>query len=562
MVANAIPTSTQTSNGRKYLIALVAALGLIPIALDATVVNVVLTPIRQALHADVNTAAWIITAYFLANAAFVTIGGYLGNLFGVKRIFILGLAIFTLGSALCSLSTSMEMLIGFRVLQGIGGGILLPIGPALAFDSFEKDQRAKASALVGVPLLLAPIFGPILGGYLADTFDWQSIFYINLPVGAIAIILALWALPRDHVSKESGARFDIAGLSLSTLGVIAIIYGFSLVTRTDPGTVTVTNPNGSIYGWGYWLVWALAGAGALLLAIFALLSLRVTRDPALDLRQLARRDFLVASIFAWATALFSFGLLVLLPIYFESVLSPGLSAFDTGLAMVPYGIGSIVGTIAAAALYRALGPRWVAMLGAGFSAGSAWLLAQVVHPTATIAQIVAAAQTHTAVASLAGADALRWGLLLSGLSVTFIGIPMQTLALESLTGKALAKASSLYLSTKLIFSSVGVAILTTLLLNFTQARATTLFGQLQAQSGGAASNPSDPAAIAALHALLAQIGAQAGAYAIQNIFWLIFWASLILVALALTLPGRRHVRAASASASEAAAETPAQPVGV
>lgn len=552
MATNTIPTST----GRKYLITLVAALGLIPIALDATVVNIVLTPLRHALNADVNTAQWIITGYFLANAAVVAIGGYLGNLFGRKRSFILGLIIFTLGSALCAFAPNMSLLIAFRVLQGIGGGILLPIGPALAFDSFEKSQRAKASALVGVPLLLAPIFGPILGGYLNDTFDWHAIFFINLPVGALAIIMALWALPRDQYGRAPGARFDFAGLTLSTLGIVTIVYALTLVTRTDPSTVTATNPNGSIYGWGYWLVWALMGAGALLLIIFALVSLRVTRDPALDLRQLARRDFLVANLFNWATALFSYGLLLLLPIYFEAVRTPGLSAFDTGIALIPYGIGSIIGTIGAAALYRVLGPRWVAMLGAASSAGSAWLMAHIVNPTATLAQLVAAAQTHTPVAALAGPDALRWGLFMSGLSVTFIGIPMQTLALEALNGNALAKASSLYLSTKLIFSSVGVAILTTLLINYTQSRATDMLHQLQALSQGVAANPSDPAALAALHALLGQIGPQAGAYAVQSIFYLIFWGSLILVALAFVLPGRRHVTA-KPSASEQV-EAPAQ----
>ena len=179
-------TSAETTAGNKYLIALVAALGLIPIALDATIVNVVLTPIRVALHADVDTAQWIITGYFLANAAVIAVGGYLANRYGRKRVFILGLALFTIGSGLCALSPTMTWLIAFRILQGVGGGLLLPIGPALAFDGFPKEERAKASALIGVPLLLAPVFGPIAGGYLNDTFDWHTIFIINLPVGAVS----------------------------------------------------------------------------------------------------------------------------------------------------------------------------------------------------------------------------------------------------------------------------------------------------------------------------------------------------------------------------------------
>ena len=545
-------TSVQTRTGNKYLIALVAALGLIPIVLDTTIVNVALTPIRDALRTDINTAQWIISGYFLASAAVVAVGGYLASRFGRKRLFVLGLALFTLGSALCAVSPGIGWLIGFRVLQGVGGGILLPIGPALAFDGFPQEERAKASALIGVPLLLGPIFGPILGGYLNDTFDWHSIFIINLPVGAIALVAALLVFPRDQAATARAARFDIVGLALSTVGIVAVVYAFTLVTRTNPASVSATNPSGDLYGWGYWLVWALLGAGVVMLAIFALYSLRLSRDPALDLRQLERRDFLVSNIFSWATALISFGLLVLLPLYFESVRLPSLSALDTGLALVPFGAGGIVGTIAAAALYRALGTRLVVGMGAALSAVSSWLLAHTIQPTATASQLLAAAQTHSVVAPVASAEDVRWWLFLVGLSFTFMNIPVQTLALEALTGEALAKASSLFLSTKLIFSSVGVAILTTLLVSFTRSRASDLVGQLRAQAQGAGVNLHDPQVAAALRALMAQVGVQAGTWAIQDIFWLIFYGSLGLVALALILPGRRRTVAGAQAGTEPA----------
>src|SRR5262249_10186490 len=131
----------------RYLIAIVAALGLIPIVLDGTIVTVALTPIRQSLHTDVNTAQWIFTGYLLANAALVAVGGYLATRFGRRRLFVSGIALFTVGSVLCGLSPSIDWLIAFRVLQGIGGGLLLPIGPALAFDAFPQAERARASAL-------------------------------------------------------------------------------------------------------------------------------------------------------------------------------------------------------------------------------------------------------------------------------------------------------------------------------------------------------------------------------------------------------------------------------
>lgn len=530
----------------RYLIALVAALGLIPIVLDTTIVTVALTSIRTDLGTDVNTVQWIVTGFFLANAAVVAVGGYLANRFGRKRMFILGLTVFTLGSVLCGLSPSIGWLITFRILQGIGGGILLPIGPALAFDSFPQEERARASAVVAVPVLLAPVFGPILGGWLNDTFVWHSLFFVNLPVGILGVAAAFFVLPNDKPGETRRVGFDYIGLALSTIGIIAIVYAFKLVTQTDPGTVTATNPGGSLYGWGYWLVWVLLGAGVLLLGIFAFYALRLSRDPALDLRQLGRRDFLLSSLFTWATAIISFGLLVLLPLYFEAVRLPHLSALDTGLALVPFGVGTILGTVISAALYRAIGPRWVIMLASALGTLSAWLLAQAIQPTATASQLIASLQHHTAVPATAGADDLRWGLLLVGLSFAMINVPVQTLALEALKGEALAKASSLFLSTKLIFSSIGVAIITTIFVDRTQNQATDLAHQLQALLPGSGLNLRDPQVLAALKAMEAQIPVQAGTWAIQSIFWLIFFGSVALIVLALLLPGRKRQMAAAA----------------
>src|SRR5579871_3035161 len=233
----------------RYLIALVVALGLIPVVLDTTIVTVALNPIRNALHTDVNTAQWIITGFILSNAAIVTVGGYLANRFGRKLMFILGISVFIIGSVLCGISPSIGWLIAFRILQGVGGGLLLPIGPALAFDAFPQEERARASAVVGIPILMAPVFGPILGGYLNDQFGWHSIFFVNLPVGIIAIAAALFTLPRDSAEAASKSGFDYVGIVLSTLGITAIIYGITLVTQTNPSTVTAANPGGDIYGW-------------------------------------------------------------------------------------------------------------------------------------------------------------------------------------------------------------------------------------------------------------------------------------------------------------------------
>ncbi|HEX6816787.1 MAG TPA: DHA2 family efflux MFS transporter permease subunit [Ktedonobacterales bacterium] len=527
----------------RYIIALVVALGLIPVVLDTTIVTIALTPIQADLHSDVNTVQWIVTGYFLANAALVTVGGYLATRFGQRRLFVAGIAIFTLGSALCGVAPGIGWLIAFRIAQGIGGGILLPIGPALAFDAFPKEERAKASAVVAVPVLLAPVFGPIVGGYLNDRLGWHSIFFVNLPIGALAIAAALWALPRDTPEPTSGRRFDFTGLGLSTIGIIAIVYAFKLVTQTRPHSASAANPGSALYGWGYWLVWALIGVGMLALAAFTFWVLRLSRDPALDLRQFARRDFLVSNLFSWMTSIISFGLLVLLPLYFESVRAPRLSALKTGVALVPFGLGTLLGTVIGAIVYRALGPRLVVLLGSALTTASAWLLAQTVHPTATAAQLLASAKTGVPVPSVAGPSAMAWWMFALGMGFVMVAVSVQTLALEALKGEALAKASSLVLSTKFIFSSVGVAILTTILVDETRSHASALAAQLRALGGAASASPTNPGAASALKAVQEQIATQAGTAAIHDIFLMIFVGSFALIALALLLPGRKRADA-------------------
>jgi predicted MFS family arabinose efflux permease len=227
------------------------------------------------------------------------------------------------------------------------------------------------------------------------------------------------------------------------------------------------------------------------------------------------------------------GLLVLLPLYFEAVRLPTLSPLDTGLALVPFGLGGLVGTMGATLLYRAIGPRRVVCLGAALAAISAWLLAQTIQPTASASQLVVAMQNQTPLPAVAGPEAVRWGLFLVGLSFTVMLTSVQTLALEALKGEALAKASSLFLSTRQIFYAVGVAIVTTLFVERTQTRAVELIK-------GAGIDLSTPGGVAARLTIESQITTQAGTWAVQSIFWLIFFGSLGLIALALLLPGRKR----------------------
>ncbi len=514
----------------KYVTALTAALGLIPIALDSTIVNVAIVPISKALHADINTIQWIFLGYLLSNAAVVSLSGYLANRFGIKRLFILGLALFTGFSFLCGIASSEGMLIGLRVLQGLGGGMLIPLGMAIALQPFAAEERARANVVVGVPLLLAPVLGPILGGVIIDNLNWQAIFFINIPFWALAIALAWFVLPPDEVAAVDGQRhFDYLGLALSTVGVVALIYAFKLVSQTRPHSATALQPLGAIYGWGYWEVWALAGGGLALLVIFAVYSLRLRFEPVLDLRLFARYDFAISNVVVWASSIVSFGVLFLIPVYLQEVRLPNLSELDTGIALLPMGVAMMVGMVLSAGLYRKLGARIPVVLGAILFAVAFWQLAGLTPATAS-------------------GDLWPW-LTLVGLSFALTLMPTQTLALQALSGAVLNKATSLVNSSKLLWGSVGSAVLVTLFVEQSTSHWDQLRGQLMRSLPGGALNLHDPRAVAVYR----HVVAQAGTGGMTDVFKVLVYASVALAVLGLALPGRRA--AAEAQKAQAAASS-------
>ncbi|GAC1395090.1 MAG: DHA2 family efflux MFS transporter permease subunit [Chloroflexota bacterium] len=491
-------------------------------ALDTTIVNVAIVPISKALASDVGTAQWIFSGYLLANAAVVTLSGYLGNRFGVKRLFVVGIALFTTCSALCGLAPSEGWLIACRVLQGSGGGVLMPLGMAIALQPFAENERAKATALIGVSVLLAPVFGPIVGGLLIDNLAWQSIFFVNVPIGLLGVVLALALLPPDQVARrEAHARFDYLGLILCTVGVVALVYGFKLVGQTDPSTRSALQPQGTIYGWGYWPVWAFAGAGLVLLVAFGLHALR-SADPVVDLRLFTRPDFGMSNLVLWVSVVVTFGVLFLIPVYLEQVRLPHLSALETGVALLPLGIATLAGVILGGGLYRKVGARPLVFAGGLLSAVSSWQLTGLTPVTAT-------------------GDLWPW-LFLLGLSMMLIAVPVQTLALAALSGPALNTATSLVNSAKLLVGTLGSAVLVTLFVQQTTSHGDDLRAASLRNLPAAATSHLTGAHEAAARTHLA---AQAGTAGLADVFTLLIYGSVVLMVLALALPGRRGDPAAT-----------------
>lgn len=411
---------------------LVIALGLLMAILDSTIVSVALPQIATAFHATQQTITWVATGYFLANAAIIPIVGYLSDRIGAKTVFLVALALFTVGSALCAFAPNEQTLIAFRIVQGIGGGALLPVAMAIIFRLFGPTERAGAMSLLMIPLLLGPAFGPVLGGYLATNFSWNAIFTINLPIGVVAFILSLLILRGRAAEQEAngtgeapGRGFDVPGLLLAMGGFTALVYGI-----TEAGS----------QGWDNGTVIAFLVAGGLLLIAFFIVELLV-KDPVIDVRLFRSYTFSMANILIWATTAVLFGSIFLLPFFFENV--EGLSSMTTGEILVTQGLAMAVGLAVSGKLYNLVGPRILSVVGTIMVAASMFGFTNLTTTTT-------------------GASLQVW-LILRGLGLGLVGMPLQTVAVSVVSNKQMAKASSLMSSTKIVFGAVGVSVLTTYL---------------------------------------------------------------------------------------------------
>jgi EmrB/QacA subfamily drug resistance transporter len=304
---------------------LVVVSGLIMVILDTTIVNVALDTLSQELDASLSTAQWVVTGYLLAVGVVIPLSGWAMDHFGTKKVWTTSLILFTVGSALCAVSWSMESLIAFRIIQGLGGGMLLPGGQTIIGRAAGPDRIGRAMALLGVPMLLGPVFGPVVGGLLVEYASWHWIFLVNLPVGVLAVSLAIWKLP-DGREPGGGGRFDIRGLVLLSGGLVSLLYGLSEASSR----ATFTE-------WGV-IGWILAGA--VLVTLFVLHSLRRGAESLVDVRLFGNRLFRSGAVAVFLVAIALFGGLLMMPLYYQSVRLEGPLA--AGLLLAPQGLGAMM----------------------------------------------------------------------------------------------------------------------------------------------------------------------------------------------------------------------------
>ncbi len=406
----------------KVLISIV--FGIFMIILDSTVVNVAFRTLREEFGAALNESQWIISIYVLALGITTPLSGFFADRFGIKRVYIAGLSIFTLGSLLCGLSPSLGFLIAARALQGFGGGLAQPLGPALLYSTFPPKEQGTALGYFGVVLIAAPALGPILGGALIDAGLWHWIFLINVPIGIVGVTLASFLL-RSHTNTRI-PRLDLPGLLTAVLGFGAILYAATIAAEQGWMASDVQ----------FWLI-----TGGIALLAFAIIELFLAREPLLDLRLFRNSVFLNASLVGYVTVLALFGAEFLMPLYLQML--RGLTALETGLVLLALASTAAIAAPIAGRLYDKVGPRPLVVTGFSILLVNTWQLSQI--------------EADTSIAWIA------FLLMLRGLALGMTAQTTFATALSSVPRPQLARGSSLLNGTRFVVQSLAVAILATVL---------------------------------------------------------------------------------------------------
>ncbi len=413
----------------KWLVAITFVFGLIMQILDLTILNVALATLGKQFGVQAGTLQWVLTGYMISLAVFIPASGWISDRFGSKRTFQLAVLLFTAASVLCGVAPSITWLIIARVLQGVGGGLLVPVGQAMLFRAFPPHERAKASAVLVIPTAFAPALGPVLGGFLVEYATWRWIFFINVPIGALALLFTFVFL-REETQAHPG-RFDLSGFVLAGSGLALLLFGLD---------------RGAREGWGELGVW-----GVLTLAVALLVTLvwreLTAREPMLDLRLLRQRMFASGNAALLCITGAMFGVLFLVPLYLQTL--RGASALVAGLVMMPQAFGMMATTQVTSRLYPRVGPRRLLLV--GFT---------VVGGVGLTLHFVGLATPFWLIAVL---------LFVQGIGMGNSMIPLQAATFSRIGPASMGRATSMFNASRQVATATGVAVLSTILVARTQA---------------------------------------------------------------------------------------------
>jgi EmrB/QacA subfamily drug resistance transporter len=425
--APASPAPDQGLDRELLLVAATVVVGAVMTILDTTVVNVAIRTLAEDFHSPLGTIQWVATGYTLALATVIPLTGWAAERFGTKRLYTTSIALFLLGSVLSGLAWSAESLIGFRILQGLGGGMIMPAGMTILTRAAGPQRVGRVMAIMGIPMMLGPICGPILGGWLVDDFSWRWIFFINVPIGIGALLLCARVLPKDV--PQPGHRLDWTGLALLSPGLALLIYG--LANTSSAG------------GFGQAKVIVPMVVGLIALVGFVLHARRDHDKALIDLRLFANRTFAAAAGTMILVIVAVFGGMLLLPLYLQTI--RGESAMASGLLLAPQGIGAMLAMPLAGKLADQTG------------------IGRIVPPGLLLIGVTFLGLTQLE------ADTSYWlfgiDLFLMGLGMGFTMMPTFTGALQTLRRVQIPKASTTLNINQQVGASIGTAVLSVILVH-------------------------------------------------------------------------------------------------
>lgn len=433
--AQPVPGSDRLDAG-VLKVAGVVVLGAIMSILDITVVTIAIPTFQNTFHATYAIAAWSMTGYTLALATVIPLTGWAADRFGTKRLYMMALTFFVLGSLLCSTAWNIESLISFRVIQGLGGGMLMPLGMTIMTHAAGPQRIGRVMAVLGVPMLLGPILGPILGGWLIDVHwfgiaGWHWIFLINVPIGVLSLILSFVVFAPDR--PEPSESFDFVGMLLASPGLALFLFGVSSIPQEH--TVLAVR------------VLVPAVIGLVLMVAFVLHALR-TDHPLIDVHLFRNRSltFAVLTMVFFAVAFFGAGLL--LPSYLQQV--RGLTPLHAGLLIAPQGLGAMLTMPVAGRLVDRIGPGRIVMTGLVVIAVGTLFLTQL-HADTSYPMLMAA-------------------LFVMGLGMGCTMMPVMTAAIQTLTHAQVARGTTLMNIVNQTAGSIGTAVMSVVLTNLLNSK--------------------------------------------------------------------------------------------
>ncbi|MEB3101731.1 DHA2 family efflux MFS transporter permease subunit [Ferviditalea candida] len=418
-------TSSTSSNKGVMLASLVIILAVFMAILDTSIVNVAIPKMMAVFGVNQSQIQWVVTAYALVVGALVPVTGYLGDRFGYKKIFLVALSIFTVGSALCGLAWSNGSMIIFRIVQGLGGGALMPVSMTMMLSMFPPERRGRAMGMFGLSIMFAPAIGPTLSGYITEYSNWRLIFTINVPFGIIDFLLA-WYLLKDF-NKSVNQRLDIWGLITSSIGMATLLYGVGIV------------PDKGLYDTE---VITFVSIGIISLIAFIIIELNV-KEPLLDLRLLKNFTYTLSLIISSIATVILMGSMFLIPVFLQNI--SHLSSVQTGLVLLPQAIFAGIMMPISGALFDKIGGRILAVTGMLLTSFSLYLTASLDATTSN--------------------STLIFWMVLRSVGTGLMMMPIQTSGMNAIPLNKISRGTALNNTVRQVSSSFGIAWLTLLLTN-------------------------------------------------------------------------------------------------